>query len=218
MRKYVLGALAVCLVTSVARAQANDILVVDAAKAVESCDEHAALVAAVKKQADQAQKHYSGQVKSLQERQKALMETKLSLRDGKWYADVKAALAEEGRLKAVEANIKIELSDKIARGMQKLMISARMAASKIMRARGAKLVLVSKMGKIRLDTENDFKDELINRRVLVSARDLDITEEVIAEMNKAYKARKKAAGAGDEKEPTKKEPTKKEVGNKKEKK
>ena len=197
MRKIIPGAVVVCLILSVSWSQGedqpkHDILIVDVAHAVESCKEQSDLVAAVRKEAAAQQKRYSGRGNELQETQKSLMKQKLSLRDEQWYADVKKALEEEGHLKAVEANIKIRLADRVARGMEKLLISAKMAANKIMRARGAKIVLVSKMSTIKLDTEADFKDELVNRRVLAAIGGVDITTAVIAEMDLQYKARKKA--------------------------
>jgi len=197
MRKIILGALIVCLILSVSWSQGKnqpqqDILIVDVAHAVENCLEQAALVAAVRKEADALKKKYAGQVAELQVKHKRLMEQKLSLRDEQWYADVKAALEEQGHLKAVEANLNISIADRVARGMELLLRSAKQAASKIMRARGAKIVLVSKMSPIKLDTEADFKDELVNRRVLSAIPAVDITAAVIKEMNAQYVARRKA--------------------------
>ena len=192
MNKWLLCALAVCLTVSVSSGQ--DILVFDLPRAVDECDEHADLVGKLKKEAADLKTKYGDRVKQLQVEQKTLLEKTLSLRSAKWYVDVKKSLMKEGELKAIEAFHRVEIGDKILRGMQALMLSAREAANEIRKERGAKVVLVSKTAPIRFESENDLKDELLNRRVISIGGKADITNDVLKRMNAAYKARKKALG------------------------
>ena len=76
------------------------------------------------------------------------------------------------------------------------MKSAREAAEEIRVARKAMIVFTSKMTPIKFESQNDLKSELISRRVICvdTKAGADITKEVLALMNKAFKARQKAQG------------------------
>ena len=194
MNKWTLAIIAALLVLPMASGhgpeQGPDVLVVDLQNVVETCDEHGDLVGRLKKEAQDLQDKYADQVKELQAQQRDLLSKPLSLRGKDWYPKVEEALKKEGELKAIEAFIKVDLSDKVARGMQALLRAARERALGIMKARGAKIVLASKLGKIKLETDADFKDELISRRVLCCDEGVDITDEVRKAMNEDYAKRK----------------------------
>ena len=201
MNKWLLCALAGCLALSVSSGQGNqqgpDVLVLDLEYVIDNCDEHADLVGKLQKTAKGLQKKYSGQVRDLQQAQQKLLEKTLSLRGADWYPAVKKSLLKEGELKGIEAFHKVEFGDKILRGMEALMKSAKEAAEQIRAARKAKIVLISKMTPIKFESQNDLKSELISRRVMCVDRraGADITKEVLDIMNKGFKARKKAQGS-----------------------
>ena len=191
MNKWLLCALAGCLALSVSSGQGNqqgpDVLVLDLEYVIDNCDEHADLVGKLERTAKGLQKKYSGQVRDLQQAQQTLLEQTLSLRGADWYPAVKKSLLKEGELKGIEAFHKVEFGDKILRGMEALMKSAKEAAEQIRAARRAKIVLISKMTPIKFESQNDLKSELISRRVMCVDRraGADITKEVLDIMNKA---------------------------------
>ncbi len=118
------------------------------------------------------------------------------MRGADWYRKVRESLLKEGEFKAIEAFENVRVGDRISRGMEALRISAREAAQEIMKARKAKMVIISKMSPIKFETGGDPQDELIRRRVMCADKKsgADITKAVLELMNKKYKARKKAQG------------------------
>ncbi|MHC4957766.1 MAG: OmpH/Skp family outer membrane protein [Planctomycetota bacterium] len=204
MQKLSTGVVLACLVLSVGWAQGDKpvqpaptpILIVDVQHVIETCKEHAALVAGLKAQADAKQKQFEGEVKALQAKQKELTEKSPTMRDDKWYEDLRAALLKQGELKALEAFHNVNLQDKVGRGIQDLLFSAKKAAEVIRKQRGAQFVIMSKMSPIKLATEEDFKDELLRRRVLTHDKKsgVDITADVIKRMDAEFVKRQKEQG------------------------
>jgi Skp family chaperone for outer membrane proteins len=204
MQKLSTGVVLACLVLSVGWAQGDKaaqpapVLVVDVQHVIETCKEHAALVAKLKAQADAKQKQFEGEVKALQAKQKELTEKAPNMRNAQWYADLRAALLKQGELKALEAFHNVNLQDKVGRGIEALLFSAKKAAEMIRRERGAQLVIMSKMSAIKLATEEDFKDELLRRRVLAHDKKsgVDITDAVIKRMDAEFDKRQKEQEQG----------------------
>jgi Skp family chaperone for outer membrane proteins len=197
MQKWIIGLVATCLVLSIGWAQGTKepvdgkVLVLDLQRAVEECDEHRDMVAALRKRAAEKKKEMEGQITTLQADNEELMKTSLTQRDEAWYERLKKALVEQVNLKVDETYHNVSVSDELARKMNALVRGAQQEARRIMRARGAELVLISKLTPVSLETEEQWKDELINRRVLCSVKEIDITDEVKAAMDEWYKNRAK---------------------------
>ena len=106
--------------------------------------------------------------------------------------NVKKLLGSELKLKAEATYFKIETSDQITRMHNALIRGAQKEARTIMKERGAKMVIMSKMGPVALETEEQWKDEIINRAVICSVKTVDITDEVRTRMNKWWAQNKPA--------------------------
>ena len=195
MQKWIIGIVATCLVLSIGWAQGTTppvqgkILVLDLQRVIEECLEHREMVASLRKRAADKREEMQGQVTSLQADNEELMKTSLTQRDEAWYERLKKALMEQVNLKADETYHNVSVSDELARKMNALVRGAQQEARKIMRARGAEAVIISKLTPVSLETEEQWKDELINRRILCSAKEIDITDEVRVAMDEWYKNR-----------------------------
>ena len=197
MQKWIIGIVATCLVLSIGWAQGTKppvegkVLVLDLQRAVEECVEHRDMIAALRKRAADKRTEIEGQITGLQTDNEELMKTSLMQRDEAWYERLKKALGEQVTLKADETYHNLSVSDELARKMNALVRGAQQEARKIMRARGAEVVVISKLTPVSLETEAQWKDELINRRVLCSVDEIDITDQVKTAMDEWYKNRSK---------------------------
>ena len=197
MSKWSAGLIVIALALSVSWAENGaadgpNILIVDLQAVIEKCDEHADLIESEKKRADAKRKEMSDEVLKVQQEQETLLKTEPGDRMQDWYENVDKLFLAQAKLKAAEASYNLKVNDRLAKGLQALIVGAQEQARKIMRDRGAELVVISKMGPVNLATEQHFRDELINRRVLCANRKtgLDVTDDVRKAMNEAYKKRK----------------------------
>lgn len=189
-----LGALLFAASTAFAQEAKSPVLFVDLQKVITECQEYQDLVEAAKKSQAAKQQEFEGEVKKLQDREKQLLETTLNDRNQAWFDELRKVQREAGELQA-EINYQNALqADTIARKINSLMVGAQSESRKVMKERGAFIVFISKTGKIKLDTEAQFKDEIVRRRILVSDRGADITDAVLQRMNRWYENNKTAAG------------------------
>ncbi len=195
MNRFALSLLCVLLVLPSVRAEGPAILVCDMKRIAEGCDEAIELVEALKKRSDAKRAEMQADVNALQGKQRELLGKKLSERDLKWYEDYRAAVQQESELKAKAAIFNAQMNDDIARKIDQLMKGTRQEAAAVMKERGASMVLISKMGALKFENDEELKEEYIFRRVLCCDPALDITEEVLARMNKWWKEHK--AGSGE---------------------
>jgi len=213
MRTLIPGLCALLFAVSVARAQGDEpkILFVDLQKVIFQCDEYNALVAAGKKAQVAKQKEFDDRVTALKEREKSLLETTLNDRTADWFEKLKAAQKEQADLIAERNYINAFMADKITRKVNSLMTGAQQESRKIMKERGAYIVLVSKTGRISLDSETQLQEEVVMRRVLCAVDSANITDEVLKRMNDWYKAHRSSTGeVGERVEPAEKAPEKKD--------
>lgn len=199
MRKVTLTLVLVCLGLSSAYAQdvKSDILIVDVQRAIEECQEHIDLVEVLRKQIAKKKKDVAEEVQRMKIKQEDLLKVELTKRNDDWYDEVEKVLHDQGRLKAEEAYFISRLNDQLARKLNSLIRGVQQESRKVMRERGAKMVLTSKMGPIRLETQDDMKDELIRRRVIAAVDGVNITDAVIKRMNEWYAKHGKKAKRGD---------------------
>ncbi len=209
MRTLIPGLCALLLTVSAARAQGEEpkILYVDLQKVIFNCDEYHALVAAGKKAQVAKQKEFDERVTALKEREKALLETTLNDRTAEWFDKLKAAQKEQADLIAERNYINALMADKITRKINSLMTGAQQESRKIMKERGAYMVLVTKTGRITLDSETQLQEEVVMRRVLCAVDSANITNEVLKRMNDWYAKHRSSTGEVGDREPA---PEKKE--------
>lgn len=195
-RRFAALLLVLPLLAGISRAQdGGRILVIDLQRVIETCDEATDLIAALNKEKAEKQRELEGEIEKLKERERQLLELRMSDRDPDWYEKIRQVQKEANEIKADQAYFLAVANDRIARKLNALMRGAQMEARKIMKERGADMVLISKTGEIRLETDQQLKDELINRRVLCLSDDADITDAVLKRMNDWYANNKTSSGA-----------------------
>jgi Skp family chaperone for outer membrane proteins len=196
MRKPVLIALVLALAGPSLFAQdaKPKVLVVFLKKIIDDSAEGKEFVGALKKRMAEKKQEFAKQVEQLQEQQKKLMEVELMNRDEKWYTQVRAALEAQAALKVEEQFFIAKLNDQIARQINELIRGAQQEARSIMKARDADLVIISRMGKITINSDKELQDEIVFRRVLCAKDELDITDEVMTRMDEWYRKNKAKRG------------------------
>lgn len=200
MNRILLSLLCLAAIAPVVRAEGLSILVCDLQRIAEGCDEALELVASLKKRSDEKRGEFQNEVLTLQAKQKDLLGKKLSERDLKWYEEYRVAVQTEAELKSKAAIFNAQMNDDIARKIDQLMKGARQEAQKVMKEKGASMVLISKMGPMVFENDQELKDEYVFRRVLCSDPAADITEEVMKRMNDWWKAHKKPDGSSSKRE------------------
>lgn len=182
-------------ITAITRAQgdaapASKILICDFAYIVENCDEARDIQEKFQKARSDAETKLKTEQQKLQLRIKEIQEkTKLSDRDDKVYEALKKAIEDEGALKAAVAYRNVTDQDFIQRQMQELLRGAKQFANDTMVARGADMVLATKVGKIQLENQSDWQDEMLRRRVVCYKEGVNITDIVMKMMNDEYAKR-----------------------------
>jgi Skp family chaperone for outer membrane proteins len=195
MRTLISTAVLTAELASVASAQAAPkILVVDLKKLIDESAEGKEFVGRLKKQMADKKDEFAGAVRQLQEQQKKLMAVELMNRDARWYDAVRAALDAQATLKVEEQYFVARINDQISRQVNELIRGAQEEARKIMKARGADLVLLSRMGPITINSDKELQDEIVFRRALATSPDLDITDEVMKQMDEWYRQNKTKRG------------------------
>ena len=181
-------------ITAITRAQggpASKILICDFAYIVENCDEAVDIQEKFQKERQDAETRLKAEQQKLQLRIKEIQEkTKLSDRDDKVYEALKKAIEDEGALKAAVAYRNVTDQDFIQRQMQELLRGAKSFANDTMIAQGADMVLATKVGKIQLENQQDWQDEMLRRRVVCHKKGVNITDIVMKMMNAEYAKRK----------------------------
>lgn len=198
MRKSTLSVLVVLALLAVAWSQggqpakdAPNVLVVDVQYIIDESEEGREFVGRLRQKIAEKKKQIAEQVRALQESTKKLMERELPERDKKWYADVEKALAEQNRLKTEEQFFVAKVNDDIARSINELLRGAMDTAKKIMRERGADIVLGSRMRPLQINNDQQLQEEVVLRRVVCARDEVNITKEVLARMDKWYRENKK---------------------------
>ena len=198
MRKSTLSVLVVLALLAVAwsqggqpKADDSKVLVVDVQHIIDESEEGREFVGRLRQKIAEKKKQIDEQVRALQESTKKLMERELPERDAKWYADVEKALAEQNRLKTEEQFFVAKVNDDIARSINELLRGAMETAKKIMRERGASIVLGSRMKPLQINNDQQLQEEVVLRRVICAKDEINITLEVLARMNKWYRENKK---------------------------
>jgi len=168
------------------------ILICDFGSIVETCNEAVDIEEAFNRERKREMEELEARAKKLEIEIKEIRENKnLSDRDDQTYAALKKAIEDKGRLDAEMAYLNIRGQDFLQRRMQELLRGAKQFAKEIMTEREAHLVLATKIGPIQLETQQDFQDELLRRRVVAHVPGVDITAEVMKRMNEDYERRKK---------------------------
>ena len=168
-------------------AQGNGgILVLDIRQVIDDTKEGREIVGKVRAEMAQKKNEIELEVKKLQEQVKQLTKAKLPDKDKAWYDELKIALERQGTLKADEQYFIATLNDKVARGLNQILRGAKQEAEKIRKARGASVVLITRLGSIEVNNDGDLQDEVVFRRVLAMEPNLDITKDVITMMDKDF--------------------------------
>jgi Skp family chaperone for outer membrane proteins len=211
MRKPVLIALVLALSGPSLFAQDTKpkILVVYLKKIIDESAEGKEFVGALKKRMADKKQEFAKNVDELKVQQQKLMEVELMNRDETWYKQVRAALEAQASLKVEEQFFIAKLNDQIARQINELLRGAQQEARSIMKARGADLVIISRMGPITINSDKELQDEIVFRRVLCAKDELDITDEVMKRMDEWYRKNKAKRGLPKREEETKKDDTSK---------
>jgi Skp family chaperone for outer membrane proteins len=174
---------------------AYPVLACDFAYIVERCDEAIDFEEEFRRNRTAAEEKLKGEQSALQIRIKEIQEkTKLSERDEKTYEALKAAITDKGRLEAEIAYRNVTDQDHLQRRMQELLRGAKNLANDVMIARKAHVVLATKVGRIQLQNQKDWQDELLRRRVACHVDGVNITDAVMKMMNEEYARRKAALG------------------------
>ncbi|MGH7163456.1 MAG: hypothetical protein ACREID_08220 [Planctomycetota bacterium] len=202
MKQLTLGFLAALAALAIAEGEGSGegaagprVLVVDLEQVVDKCEEAEALINVRRKEATEKTREFQERLKKLQTELEALQKKTLNERDEKFYEELQRTARAEIDLKAELAYFKLKNGDDSARLITGLMREARSAAEAILKQRGADVVLVSKMREIQFENDEELKQEYIFRRVLAATKGVDISGEVLAEMNRRYKERVAAGGA-----------------------
>jgi len=145
------------LAGTVLAADDHRILVVDLQRVVETCDEATDLIAALNKEKTEKQRQLEDEIDKLKQREKELLDIHMSDRDPGWYDKIRQVQKEANEIKADQAYFLALANDRIARKLNALMRGAQMEARKIMRDRGASIVLISKTVEIDAETEAQLR-------------------------------------------------------------
>lgn len=179
----------------------SGILVVNMFRAIEECDEGRAVVSRLKEERVKETQRYADEMQKLQEKVKELREKKTQDHDLAYYKELEQAMSTYARLEMEKNLFAVKKGDELARALQQLLLGAQEQAREEMQARGAEIVLLSKMGPVDIATENDFQQELLMRRAICADPSIDITDAVIARMNKWYAENRNATGVPKREEP-----------------
>lgn len=205
MRNITLLSLAVFLsafVATAAQAQeaTSKVLIMDARRIIDESDEGKDFVQKLRQQMAEKEKEIVEQRQKLQEELKGILEAKLSDRNQAWYEKFREAARKEVQLKAEQMLFKQEVGDKLGRAITQIIRGAQQEARAVMKERGADIVIASKMGAITIESDQEFQQEIISRRVICARLDIDITDEVIKRMNTWYKNQKSKTTKGKQPE------------------
>jgi len=173
----------------------SGILIFSMIRTIDETDEGRDIIAKLKEEMATKKQRLTDEAAKLQEKVKMLRDTKPADHTQDYWKDYEQAMATQARLEIEKQLFLQKKQDEMSRAMQQLLIGAQQAARDVMKERGAEIVLLTKTGPVgELATDQDAQQELLYRRVLCSDESLDITDEVIARMNKWYKEHKSTLG------------------------
>jgi Skp family chaperone for outer membrane proteins len=172
----------------------------DARRIIDESDEGKDFVQKLRQKMAEKEKEILEQRQKLQEELKGILEAKLSDRNQAWYEKFREAARKEVGLKAEQMLFKQEVGDKLGRAITQIVRGAQQEARAIMKERGADVVIASKMGPITIESDQEFQQEILSRRIVCARSDLDITDEVIKRMNTWYKNNKAKVNKGKQPE------------------
>jgi Skp family chaperone for outer membrane proteins len=175
-------------------ASKSGVLVMNMDRAMQESDEGREVVAKLKEERATQQQRYADDMAKLQEKVKALREAKIQDRTPGYYDELVQAMQTYASLEMDKNVFMAKKGDELSRKMQQLLQGAQQEARAVMKARGAEIVLVTKIGPIEVGTEGDLQQELLLRRALCFDESIDITDEVIVRMNEWYAKNKNATG------------------------
>lgn len=190
-------------VATAARAQetgTSKVLIMDARRIIDESDEGKDFVQKLRLKMAEKEKEIVEKRQKLQEELKGILEAKLSDRNEAWYEKFREAARKEVNLKAEEMLFKQEVGDKLGRAITQIIRGAQQEARAIMKERGADVVIASKMGPITIESDQEFQQEIVSRRIVCARADIDITDEVIKRMNAWYKNQKSKVNQGKQPE------------------
>ena len=184
---------ALFMLATAAPAVAQDkVLVIDVERVIDTTEEGRELVGKLKERVAEEEKRLQSAAKALQERKKALMTSKLDDKTPEYYELLKKALADHAQLEVDRQFFIMKLKDQIARRTNDIMRGAIQEARRIMRERGADVVISSRMTRFQVDSDKQFVDDLVVRRVICAKKGTEITKEVIKALDDSYRERKRA--------------------------
>ncbi len=190
-------------VATAARAQetgTSKVLIMDARRIIDESDEGKDFVQKLRQKMAEKEKEIVEKRRKLQEELKGILEAKLSDRNEAWYEKFREAARKEVNLKAEEMLFKQEVGDKLGRAITQIIRGAQQEARVIMKERGADVVIASKMGPITIESDQEFQQEIVSRRIVCARADIDITDQVIKRMNDWYKNNKAKVNKGKQPE------------------
>ncbi|MHC4971916.1 MAG: OmpH/Skp family outer membrane protein [Planctomycetota bacterium] len=196
---FILAVVLSAFVSTAAQAQdsgTSKVLIMDARRIIDESDEGKDFVQKLRQKMAEKEKEILDQRQKLQEELKGILEAKLSDRNQAWYEKFREAARKEVNLKAEQMLFKQEVGDKLGRAITQIIRGAQQEARVIMKERGADVVIASKMGPITIESDQEFQQEIISRRIVCARPDIDITDEVIKRMNTWYQNNKSKVNKG----------------------
>ncbi|MHC4547651.1 MAG: OmpH/Skp family outer membrane protein [Planctomycetota bacterium] len=169
---------------------ATRILVMDVQRIIDESDEGKQFVVRVRQQIAEKKREILAERQKLQQELKSILEAKLSDRNEAWYERFREAARQEVNLKAEEMLFERKVGDQLGRAITQIVRGAQQEARAIMKQRGADVVIASKMGPVTIESDQEFQQEIVSRRVVCAKKDIDITDEVIQRMNAWYREHK----------------------------
>lgn len=199
---FTLAAVLPAFVASAAGAEetGSKVLIMDARRIIDESDEGKDFVQKLRQQMAEKEKEINELRQKLQEELKGILEAKLNDRNEAWYEKFREAAQKEVQLKAEQMLFKQEVGDKLGRAITQIIRGAQQEARAIMKERGADVVIASKMGPITIESDQEFQQEIVSRRIVCARSDIDITDEVIQRMNAWYADQKSKANKGKQPE------------------
>jgi len=173
-----------------AKGEGPKILVVHMQRIIDETLEGRQFVLKLNEEMAAEQKRLADEAAALQEKVKELSKAQLADRTPEFYKEYEEAMQTSAKLEMRKNLFLLKKGDEIARATNELIRGAQQEASAIMRERKADIVLISKMGPLQINSDKEWKEELVFRRVLVAGTEANITDEVIKRMDDWFKQNK----------------------------
>jgi Skp family chaperone for outer membrane proteins len=184
----------VLFLAGAAAAEGEKVLVVDLERVIRTSKEGKDLVVKLEQQVAEEEKKIAAEGQKLQESVKELQSAKLADKTLDHYKRVEEALYKMRDLEVRKNVFLYKLKDNLTRSQADLMRAARTECERIMTARNADIVISTRTGRFEFDNEKQIVEDAIVRRVLCMKPGLDISDDVIAALDKSYAERMKSDG------------------------